>query len=146
MPFPPGYLLQDRSSQTTNVTIVFGILEVLFVGLFFISKYKSKTANGMDTYLMLPAFLTCFSTIVINISQEEQFEAQLKMTNCNTVLVKYAGLGRHLISLDRKEISTALKLFVTMQFTYVPSVTFPKLSILALYLRIFTTKAYRYAA
>lgn len=32
-----------------------------------------------------------------------------------------------------------------MQFIYVPSVTFSKLSILALYLRIFTIKTYRYA-
>lgn len=49
-----------------------------------------------------------------------------------------------MITLSSNEFKTWLKLFVTMQFTYVPSVTFPKLSILALYLRIFTTKTYRY--
>lgn len=69
MLFTPEYLAENRSSQTTNVTIVFGVLEVLFVGLFFLSKYKSKTANGMDAYLMLPAFLTCFITIIVNISK-----------------------------------------------------------------------------
>lgn len=69
MPFPPGYLSENRSSQTTNVTIVFGVLEVFFVGLFFVSKYMNKTAKGIDTYLMLPAFLMCFSTIIINISK-----------------------------------------------------------------------------
>lgn len=37
-----------------------------------------------------------------------------------------------------------MKLFVTMQFTYVPSVTLPKLAILALYQRIFTTRFYRW--
>lgn len=37
-----------------------------------------------------------------------------------------------------------MKLFVTMQFTYVPAVTLPKLAILALYQRIFTTKFYRW--
>lgn len=69
MAFPPGYLAENRSAQTTNVTIVFGIVEVFFVGLFFISKYTNKTANGMDTYLMLPAFLMCFSTIILNLSK-----------------------------------------------------------------------------
>lgn len=62
-----------------------------------------------------------------------------------TVVIKYGGAGRHTIVLSPNEIKTCLKLLVTMQFIYVPSVTFPKLSILALYMRIFTTKAYRYA-
>lgn len=37
-----------------------------------------------------------------------------------------------------------MKLFVTMQFTYVPSVTLPKLAMLALYQRLFTTRFYRW--
>lgn len=61
------------------------------------------------------------------------------------VLVKYAGLGRHFIVVTPNELKTLLKLLVTMQFTYVPSITLPKLSILALYLKIFTIKSYRYA-
>ena len=61
------------------------------------------------------------------------------------VLVKHAGLGRHMVTLSSYEIETWLKLFLTMQFIYVPSVTFPKLSILALYLRILPLKVYRYA-
>lgn len=68
MAFPPGYLAENRSAQTENVTIVFGIVEVFFVGLFFISKYTNKTAHGIDAYLMLPAFLMCFTTIIVNIS------------------------------------------------------------------------------
>ncbi|KAL8908906.1 MAG: hypothetical protein Q9171_005249 [Xanthocarpia ochracea] len=127
-PFPAVFLAESRSSKTLNVTVVFGILEVLFVGLFLTSKYKSKTFKGMDTYMMIPAFATCFSTIIVNIVQ-----------------VEYAGLGRHIIALSNKELTTFLKSFVALQFTYIPSVTFPKLSILALYLRIFTTKPYRYA-
>ncbi|KAL8863087.1 MAG: hypothetical protein Q9178_000461 [Gyalolechia marmorata] len=127
-PSPGAFLAESRSSKTLNVTVVFGILEVLCVGLFLTSKYKSKTFKGMDTYMMIPAFATCFSIIIVNIVQ-----------------VEYAGLGRHIIALSNKELTIFLKSFVALRFTYVPAVTFPKLSILALYLRIFTTKPYRYA-
>ena len=44
------------------------------------------------------------------------------------------------------EINYFMKLFVTMQFTYVPAVTLPKLAILALYQRIFTTRFYRWTS
>ena len=68
-PFLAAYLAESRSSKTLNVTVVFGILEVLFVGLFLTSKYKSKTFKGIDTYMMIPAFATCFSIIVVNLGK-----------------------------------------------------------------------------
>ena len=61
-------------------------------------------------------------------------------------MVLYGGAGRHLASLTKADFDYFMKLFVTMQFTYVPSVTLPKLAILALYQRIFTTRFYRWTS
>jgi len=59
--YTPEYLAADRSGQLMRVAIVFAILEIMFVGLYFYSKLKNKTAHGLDTFLMLPAFLCVFS-------------------------------------------------------------------------------------
>jgi hypothetical protein len=61
-------------------------------------------------------------------------------------MVNYAGDGRHVVAVDPKTIVIWLKMQVPELFFYFPSVSLPKLSILALYLRIFTTKPYRYGA
>ena len=60
------------------------------------------------------------------------------------MLVVYGGSGRHIASLTKSEINFYMKLHVAMQFLYVPAVTFPKLALLALYQRLFTTRIYRW--
>lgn len=63
--FPPGYLAEDRSQQLLNVAIVFGVLETVFIVLFFTARVISKTAKGVDIYLMLLAYLACFSHVIL---------------------------------------------------------------------------------
>ena len=65
----PAYLAENRAVECVNVTIVFAILEVFFISLFFFARSKSKTANAWDTYLMVPAFLFCYSIIPVNICE-----------------------------------------------------------------------------
>ena len=62
----------------------------------------------------------------------------------SAVLVEYGGAGRHIEVAHANELSIQSNVFEAMQFIYVPSVTLPKLSILALYIRIFATRGYRY--
>lgn len=59
--YTPEYLAENRSDQLLDVAIAFMILETLFVGLYFFSKFKNQTFHGLDTYLMLPAFLCVVS-------------------------------------------------------------------------------------
>lgn len=60
----------------------------------------------------------------------------------HAVLVKLGGAGRHIAAVvleDPHQIVDLLKLYKVVEFAYITSVTFPKLAILALYMRIFTT-------
>jgi hypothetical protein len=66
-------------------------------------------------------------------------------TDYSAVFVGYAGLGKHWVELSPEAITNHLKLELAMIFTYIPAVCLPKLAILTLYLRIFTSKFYRYA-
>jgi hypothetical protein len=67
----------------------------------------------------------------------------------NTVFVKIGGAGRHALAWmieDPGKIGTWLKICKIEEFTWNLSVAFPKLAILFLYMRIFTTRRYRMAA
>ncbi|TVY27489.1 putative membrane protein [Lachnellula hyalina] len=64
----------------------------------------------------------------------------------NDVGVHYAGVGRHWVELSIPYQMRNLKFQTGLQFLYPGAVTFPKLSIVCLYLRIFTKKRYQYAA
>ena len=64
-------------------------------------------------------------------------------------MVKIGGVGRHesaLAQLNPVAIENWAKSLIAVECIYCTAVTFPKLSILSFYLRIFTTKRYRIAA
>ena len=61
------------------------------------------------------------------------------------MMVQYGGAGRHVAALDLTVVITWLKLDVAAGFVYNVSIALPKLAILCLYGRVFTTKIYRYA-
>jgi hypothetical protein len=67
--YTSGYLAAtdpDRSHPMTIFAIWFTFLETIFFGLFVTSRLKSGTAKAMDTYLMFPAFVFCFSLVVMS--------------------------------------------------------------------------------
>lgn len=60
-------------------------------------------------------------------------------------MVQIGGAGRRALALymqDPEKITTWLKLDKSEEYIYMASITFPKLAILALYMRIFTTQRY----
>lgn len=61
-------------------------------------------------------------------------------------MTKDGGLGKHLLALqvtDPAKIVAWAKFLIAFEWIYLAAVTFPKLCILSIYLRIFTTKPYR---
>lgn len=61
------------------------------------------------------------------------------------VIVQYAGAGRHTVAVEPKIVVRLLKFEVAEEFIYNFSIAFPKLSILFLYARLFSTRYYRIA-
>ena len=60
-------------------------------------------------------------------------------------MLQHGGAGRHAIALHPNVVIRWLKLDVAEEFIYNFSIMFPKLSILCLYKRVFSTRPYRYA-
>jgi len=115
--------------QLENVGIAFIVLETFFVGLRYVARYSSGTRGGFDDWIMPAALLFNLGLCAQAIS-----------------MVAYGGVGRHIMWLETNDL-TALTTFLKMQipFTilYALAVTFPKLAILGLYLRVFIQKRYR---
>lgn len=63
--YSQAYLSEDKSRDLINVAVAFAILETFFMSLFFTSRIMNHTANGWDVYLMIPAYLFCFSHIIV---------------------------------------------------------------------------------
>ncbi len=60
-------------------------------------------------------------------------------------MLRYGGAGRHMAALDRAVATRWIKLDVTEEFIYNFSILLPKLAVLCIYKRVFSTKPYRYA-
>lgn len=69
---------------------------------------------------------------------------QTSVPNYQLVGVNGAGVGKHWATLTTHLKIQNLKFLTAITFAYPGAVFFPKMSILCLYLRIFTRKRYRY--
>ncbi|TAQ91354.1 hypothetical protein B7494_g345 [Chlorociboria aeruginascens] len=115
--------------RLSGVAIAFIVLETVAVGLRYVARYIGGTRGGADDYLMLPALLFNVALCALSLA-----------------MVDNGGVGHHLMWLEEND-PTALTTFAKIQLPdtvfYILAVTFPKLAILSLYLRIFTQRAYR---
>ncbi|KAF7950896.1 uncharacterized protein EAE97_002448 [Botrytis byssoidea] len=127
--FPPGYLENYNGHKLVVTCIACIILNIFFVFARFFSRWLHHTPRGWDDFLMVPALI--FSVLLA---------AQ------GLVGINYCGVGHHIEAIELSAPSKLLALYKLLMFfpaTYAIAVTFPKLSILAMYLRIFTVPFYR---
>jgi len=125
----PEYAAEDIGYQLVNVAIAFIPLTMFFVGLRFYSRRLSRTKLGWDDYL-------CIISLVLQIGESA-------LAIC---FVIYGGVGRHFTYWEENNPTVATNYFkylLAVSFYYFFCVAWPKLAILALYLRLFTLKPYR---
>ena len=146
--YPPEYLAEDRSRVLVNLVIAFAILETLFFVLYVTTRLMSRNANGWDFYLMMPAYLAAMGHNIVAPSEFLRwFRARhfLQADKEIPVMIVHGGVGRHVVAVQPKTVETFLHLEVAEEYIYNFSIFFPKMSILFLYLRIFSTRNYRYS-
>ena len=56
-PLPPEYVREYRGDTLRDVAIAFTVLEILFVGLRFLSRWIGKKPLGLDDWLMGPGLI-----------------------------------------------------------------------------------------
>ncbi|KAF7860817.1 hypothetical protein EAF04_008335 [Stromatinia cepivora] len=122
----PGLVPQYIGYQMQSTVIAFMVLSIVFVSLRFFARYVSGSRAGIDDILIIPA-IVCY----------------LGQGVTGLLMVHRGGIGYHAIWLKTNHplaLVTFAKLQIVMVILYSASVTFPKLSMLGLYLRIFVGK------
>lgn len=160
--FPPGYVEESAGGSTIGVAIAFIILEIAFFTLRLISRRLHQAKLGLDDILTVPSLIFCLAMCVLAIGKLDKsvahsatnsmlprfYSIRLTFLLFDTVGVRLCGIGRHLdvlIELEPRLLARWAKWAYATEQVYCVSVAFPKLSILASYLRVFTEKPYRVA-
>ena len=147
--FPANYAQQDDSGTLYGVAIAFIILETIFVGLRYYSRYLIKAKLGIDDMLMVPALLSAVSVAALLIGAYPIInDSPLFLTCIHLAMIQYGAAGRHtdyIIATQPETYVTFNKLQFALVYAYIPAVTFPKLAVIALMLRIFPQRPFRIA-
>ncbi|KAH8702538.1 hypothetical protein BGW36DRAFT_424810 [Talaromyces proteolyticus] len=132
MALPPEYLAQDNGAKLNNTGIAFIVLLSVVYALFIISQMFFVERTGWTMWTLYPlGYLFSLSLAIICI-----------------FYIKIGGGGRHIaywLIHDPSVIGTFLKLETASEFLYMAGITFPKIAILVLYLRIFMDHRVRIA-
>lgn len=83
------------------------------------------------------------------VSGEHYFLSAGPCSHYIIAVVKYGGVGRHALAIAETEPATLItfaKFLIAIPCVYLNAITYPKLAIIGMYLRIFTEKPFRIAA
>jgi hypothetical protein len=138
---PEGYI----GHLFKNVAIAFIFLQTLFVALRLLARHLAGTPMGADDVLVPLSLVFNYALCGVSIGM---FSQQLLLTDADPKLamVEVGGVGRHTLW-NCVHQPSALVMYAKLQipFTVVVfwSITFAKVAILSLYLRIFLNKYLR---
>ncbi|ORY66099.1 uncharacterized protein BCR38DRAFT_456740 [Pseudomassariella vexata] len=118
--------LEDEGDRLVDISIAFAALTTVIIGLRYYAKRFTSVSFGTDDVFLIAAY-------VLN----------LGMCALGIVMVKIAGVGRHVIFIEENNPALLTKwaqCILAFEILYFSSVAMPKLAILFLYLRVFNWK------
>ncbi|KAI1342702.1 hypothetical protein F5Y15DRAFT_312660 [Xylariaceae sp. FL0016] len=124
--YPPGYLEENRGDSVIAAATVILIFTTVLFGLRLYARSLTNAKRGWDDHLLIPAYVFL-----------------LGLLSCLYADVDQAGLGQHgaaVMAEDPKKINKFLMLLYILDWFYVPSNMLSRVSVVVLYLRIFTDK------
>ncbi|MCJ1403834.1 hypothetical protein MMC11_007057 [Xylographa trunciseda] len=122
--YPPGYLDESCGGTLIGISILFIVLEAIFVLLRYYARHLTGTPRGWDDLIIPAAWFA----------------------NLGLSFVTVAGVGRHLaevVTYHPDQLVSWEKSLYALEWLYLSSIALPKISIVALYLRIFTSRTAR---
>jgi hypothetical protein len=126
----PEFLAEDNSAGIYHVTIPFLVIETIVFVLFIIARLFYAERNYWETWVFHPL----------------SYIANLGLCITSFLFIDLGGVGRHLafhFINDPSVITSFLRIRTGGEFLYMVAITSPKISILLLYIRIFTNRKFR---
>ncbi|KAF2017908.1 integral membrane protein [Aaosphaeria arxii CBS 175.79] len=129
--YTPVYVAEDHGQTLIVISAIFIVLDTVFVALRFYGQRISRSPAGLDDFIVPFAWFTHIGLCILGI-----------------IMVYDAGVGRHLEYIQATnphKIAAWAKSLYALEWLYLPAVALPKISILLLYLRLFTNRSLRIA-
>ncbi|APA06276.1 hypothetical protein sscle_01g010460 [Sclerotinia sclerotiorum 1980 UF-70] len=123
------FLHEYSGHQLMVVAITFIPINIISVSLRFLARSLKRTSLGLDDILVIPSLILCLTLSILAIC-----------------IIRFGGVGYHIAGLavtNPGKIVIWSKLLFSTPLVYSWAVAFPKLAILAMFLRIFTKGFYR---
>ena len=122
--FPTGYLEENHGTRVLVATSVILVLSTTLLVLRLYARTLTSASRGWDEWILIPAWFFLLGLII-----------------CLYLDVIQAGLGQHIVSVEYQspaKVELFLKLLYTLDWFYVPANALSRVSVILLYLRIFT--------
>lgn len=146
--FPKEYLDEYSGNILVSVCALFIVLETVFAALRFYARHLAASGFGWDDALIPLAWLTNVGLCILCISEDQPrlLPCGGPCADCIPASVYDAGVGRHLAAVllyNPTGLASWAKSLYALEWLYLTSVALPKLSILCLFLRVFTSRGAR---
>ncbi|KAJ3475615.1 hypothetical protein NLG97_g9396 [Lecanicillium saksenae] len=127
-PGSPEYLAETNDpGLDQRVSIVFAIIDTIFLAIFYVSRYYNPKAVGKPMLICNTlCYIFCLGSAATGI-----------------LMTQIGGVGHHVTAVPVTTLQTWLQLSKVLEFTYTPAVMFAKLAALFLYHQVFEVTAYR---
>lgn len=144
-----GVLTGIQWRRLLAITILIIILVSICVGLRFYARRLGEVKWGVDDTLILPGTIFCLALCTCALSKSDLYmtDENLRLT-CIPAQLQIAGVGYHqafIAATAPDEPLRQAKFVPVTSLVYLAAVLFPKLAILAMYLRVFISRPYRVA-
>ncbi|KAF2791397.1 hypothetical protein K505DRAFT_221263, partial [Melanomma pulvis-pyrius CBS 109.77] len=126
----PEYIAEDSSPPLRRICIAFIVLETLTIIAYFASRWiKKPTGYASMPFLMVGGYICCVGIAILSF-----------------LICEVGGGGHHIVTIPEYVLIRRFKIDKAVEWAYVPAVTFPKMAILLLYMKLFTQhrRALRY--
>ncbi|KAJ6784254.1 hypothetical protein PWT90_10968 [Aphanocladium album] len=127
-PGSPEYLAETNDpGLDQRVSIVFAIIDTIFLAIFYVSRYYNPKAVGRPMLICNTlCYIFCLGSAATGI-----------------LMTQIGGVGHHVTAVPVTTFQTWLQLSKVLEFTYTPAVMFAKLAALFLYHQVFEVTGYR---
>ena len=143
------YLLEYNGDSLLAITILVIVLVSTCVVLRFYARRLGRVKWGVDDTLIIPGTVFCLAVCTCALSKFHLHTTNqyLRLT-CFPAQLQVGGVGYHqafVAATAPDDLPRRAKFLLVTPLMYLAAVLFPKLAILAIYLRIFISRPYRVA-
>lgn len=145
---PPEYLAEYSGARLIVANSIILVVATTLLALRLYARSLTNASRGWDEFLLPPAWILLLGLGIVIYSEKcSNFPMLIAAADSRKVTVSFTGVGRHVqavVAEDPHKLVTWAKLIYILDWFYVPSNMLSRLSIVLLYLRIFTNKTARF--